>query len=37
MYFLRLVLLKPAVMQRAHEAWDDFQVPPTYTQLPDHR
>jgi hypothetical protein len=26
MYFLRLSLLKKAVMQKAHEAWDEFEV-----------
>ena len=26
MYFLRLVQLKKAVKQKAHEAWDDFEV-----------
>ncbi|KAF2683456.1 hypothetical protein K458DRAFT_419059 [Lentithecium fluviatile CBS 122367] len=26
MYFLRLALLKKAVIQKAHEAWDDFEL-----------
>jgi DNA polymerase delta subunit 2 len=26
MYFLRLAQLKKAVMQKAHDAWDDFEL-----------
>jgi DNA polymerase delta subunit 2 len=33
MYFLRLAQLKEHVMEKAHEAWDDFEV----RHMPTHQ